>query len=179
MKTRILFFMAIFAGMFLLQGCEDDLLDVTESFTYETEMVVSSNDLTYSTSEIIDLAADVELINKYGDKIKNIEIEEVKYWLIAFNGSAEQKIVNATLEVADENGADPKTVATIADVLLQPLVNTPTDLTLNQDGINKLADLIENPPHKFKLAFTTTCNEVPLDFTVKFKFTIKMTANPL
>lgn len=179
MKTRILFFMTIFAGMFLLQGCEDDLLDVTESFTYEAEMVVSSDDLTYTTSEVIDLAADVELINQYGDKIKDIEIEELKYWLTVFNGTAEQKIVNATLVIADENGNDPKTIATVTDQLLQPLLNNQTDLTLNQEGVDRLADLIQNAPHKFKLTFATTSNEVPLDFTVKFKFTIKMTANPL
>ncbi|MBE0639669.1 MAG: hypothetical protein IH598_14215 [Bacteroidales bacterium] len=179
MKSKIFFLMTAFTGLFLLQGCEDDLLDVTESFTYETELVVSSNDLTYTASELIDLSADVDLINQYGDKIKDIEIEELKYWLTAFVGSAEQKIVNATVVIADENGNDPKTIASVTDQLLQPLLNNQTDLTLNQEGVDKLADLIQNPPHKFNLTFTTTSNEVPLDFTVKFKFTIKMTANPL
>jgi hypothetical protein len=179
MKAKILFLVAAVAGLFLLQSCDDDLLDVTESFTYETELVVLSQDLTYFVSEDIDLAADVELINKYGDKIKDIEIEEVKYWLSAFNGSAEQKIVEATFVIADENGSDPKTIATVTDQLLQPLLNNQTDLTLNQEGIDKLANLIQEPPHKFKLIFNTLANEIPLDFTVKVKFTVKMTANPL
>jgi len=179
MKTSILFLMAAIAGLFLLQSCDDDLLNVTESFTYETELVVSSQDLTYFVSEDIDLASDVELINKYGDKIKDIEIEEVKYWLTALIDVAEQKIVEATFVIAEANGNDPKTIATVTDQLLQPLLNNQTDLTLNQEGVDKLANLIQQSPHKFKLIFNTLSNEIPLDFTVKVKFTIKMTANPL
>lgn len=179
MKSRIFFLMALIAGLFVFQSCDEDLLDVTESFTYETELVVLSNDLTYSITQDIDLAADVDLINQYGDKIKDIEIKEVKYWLTIFDGSEEQKIIEATVVIAEENGNNPTTIATIQNQLLQPLLNTETDLALNQAGVDKLSDLIENPPHKFRLIFNTTCNEVPLNFTVKLKFTIEMTANPL
>lgn len=167
------------AALFLVYGCEDDLLDITEEFEYETEMVVFSNDMTYTISQNIDLADSVDLINEYGDKIKDIEIVEVKYWLIAHEGSEEQLLTEATLTVADQGLADQKTIATIEDQLLHVLVGNQTNLDVNQEGIDKLADLIENPPHKFNLTFTTAANEAPLDFTIKFYFKIKMTANPL
>lgn len=167
------------AALFLVYGCEDDLLDITEEFEYETEMVVFSNDTTYTISQNIDLADSVDLINEYGDKIKDIEIVEVKYWLIAHEGSEEQLLTEATLTVADQGLADQKTIATIEDQLLHVLVGNQTNLDVNQEGIDKLADLIENPPHKFNLTFTTAANEAPLDFTIKFYFKIKMTANPL
>ena len=70
-------------------------------------------------------------------------------------------------------------ITTVKDQLLQPLVNTPTKLDINQEGIDKMASLIENSPHQFKLSFTSTVNETPLNFTLKFSFNIKMTANPL
>lgn len=167
------------AALFLVYGCEDDLLDITEEFEYETEMVVFSNDTTYTISQNIDLADSVDLINEYGDKIKDIEIVEVKYWLIAHEGSEEQLLTEATLTVADQGLADQKTIATIEDQLMHLLVDNQTNLDVNQEGIDKLADLIENPPHKFNLTFTTAANEAPLDFTIKFYFKIKMTANPL
>lgn len=179
MKSKIVVLMMAVAALFLVYGCEDDLLDITEEFEYETEMVVFSNDMTYTISQNIDLADSVDLINEYGDKIKDIEIVEVKYWLTAHQGSEEQLITEATLKVADQGLTNQKTIATIEDQLLHVLVGNQTNLDVNQEGIDKLADLIENPPHKFNLTFTSAANEAPLDFTIKFWFKIKMTANPL
>lgn len=178
MKTKFALFTLLLAGILLFTRCED-ALDVTESFTYETEFVVSSDNATYSNTQLIDMASEVDLIAEYGDKIKDIQIEEVKYWLTAFNGSETQKIVVSTLNVADENGADPVNIATVQDQLLQPLLNTPTPLTVNAAGVDKLANLIQNSPYKFQLSFNNEANAAPLNFTVKFSFTIKMTANPL
>ncbi|HPR56890.1 MAG TPA: hypothetical protein PK915_00795 [Bacteroidales bacterium] len=179
MKTKFLLMFAALFGVFLFNSCDEDLLDITETFTYETEMVILSDDLTFSKTEDVDMTASEDLIEKYGEKIKDIEIEEVTYWLTAFNGSEEQKIIESSLVVADENGADPKNIVTINDVLLQPLMNNETELTVNVEGIDRLSSLMETPPHKLQLIFNTTTNEAPLDFTVKFKFKVKMTANPL
>ena len=178
MKTKIALFTLLIAGLFLFTRCED-ALDVTESFTYEAEFVVSSENATFSTTQVIDMASEEDLIAQYGDKIKDIEIEEVKYWLTAFTGTETQKMNVATLVVADENGADPATIATVQDQLLQPLLNTPTPLTVNQAGVDKLANLIQNSPYKFQLTFNSEANEAPLNFTMKVSFTIKLTANPL
>ncbi|HPX34708.1 MAG TPA: hypothetical protein PK345_06550 [Bacteroidales bacterium] len=177
MKTKILFLIIAFSGMLFLSGCEDTL-DVTENFIYELEVKVFSEDHTFSHAVLVDMKNEQDLIKKYGDKIKNIQIEEVKYWLTEFDGSETQQIVQATLSVLNEND-DVTVITTVKDQLLQPLVNTPTKLDINQEGIDKMASLIENSPHQFKLSFTSTVNETPLNFTLKFSFNIKMTANPL
>lgn len=178
MKTKIAFYTLLLTGLFLFTRCED-VLDITESFTYEAEFVVTSQSTTYSNTQVIDISSEVDLIAQYGDKIKDIQIEEVKYWLTAFNGTETQKMNLTTLNVANEDGTDPVNIATVQDQLLQPLLNTPTQLTVNQAGVDKLANLIQNSPYKFQLNFSSEANEAPLDFTVKFSFTIKMTANPL
>jgi hypothetical protein len=93
---------------------------------------------------------------------------------------AKRKINHSNRRVEKTIYAEDVTViTTVKDQLLQPLVNTPTKLDINQEGIDKMASLIENSPHQFKLSFTSTVNETPLNFTLKFSFNIKMTANPL
>jgi hypothetical protein len=179
MKLKVLFLAMAVAALFVLYSCEDDLLDVTEEFEYSIEMVVSSDDSTYTASELVDLAENEELIEKYGDKIKDITVLEVKYWLTKHVGPDEQKITEATLKVANEDLTDQKTIATIEDKILKDLVDNETVLEINQEGLDKMATLIENPPHKFNLSFNSTADEAPLDFTVKFWFRIEMVANPL
>jgi hypothetical protein len=102
MKTKILFLIIAFSGMLFLSGCEDTL-DVTENFIYELEVKVFSEDHTFSHAVLVDMKNEQDLIKKYGDKIKDIQIEEVKYWLTEFDGSETQQIVQATLSVLNEN----------------------------------------------------------------------------
>jgi hypothetical protein len=179
MKAKMFLLLMAAATLFMVYSCEDDLLDITETFEYEAEMVILTDQTTYTITQDIDLADSVDLINEYSDKIKNIEIEEVTYWITAFNGTEEQVLTEATLIVANLSGDDPKVIAAIEDKMLMDLVDTPTDLEVNQEGVDRLAALIETPPHSFKLTFTSEANEGPMDFTAHFKFKFKMTANPL
>lgn len=179
MKSKLFLLLMAAATLFMVYSCEDDLLDITETFEYEAEMVILTDQTTYTIMQDIDLADSVELINEYGDKIKDIEIEEVTYWITAFNGTGEQILTEATLMVANLGGDDPKVIAALEDKVLMDLVDTPTDLEVNDEGVDRLAMLIEQPPHSFKLTFTSEANEGPLDFTAHFKFKFKMTANPL
>lgn len=180
MKTRLISFLIALTGVLFLQSCEDDLLDFTKTFDYEYEVtVLTTTDTTFSQVTVVDLAAQEELITTYGDKIKTIEVQEVKYWLTAFNGDDDQAIIESSLKVANEDGTDQKTITTVQDQDLKPLLNSETDLEVFQEGVDKMAGLIKEPPHKLQLSYNTSCNKAPLNFTVKFKFTIKMVANPL
>jgi hypothetical protein len=179
MKTRT--FISIFAvlGLFLLNSCEDDLLDINESFYYEQEIQVFTTDSVMNSTVVVNMADYEDLIDEYGDKIKDIEISDVKYWLTQFEGDADQEIIISNVMVADADGSDPILIAEIANQNLSALLDTQTELPVNQAGLDKMSDLIQNPPHMFQLIYDTQCNKAPLNFTVKFQFNIALTANPL
>jgi hypothetical protein len=179
MKTKLFVLFIAVAGIFMLQSCEDTLLDFNQTLTYTYEVPVISVDSVFSITEVIDLASQDSVINEYGNLIKEINIQEVKYWLTAFEGDDDQTIIEATLKVADENGAGTQTITTISNQNLKALLNTPTVLAVNQDAINSMQELIKNAPHKFQLSFNNSCNKKPLHFTVKFEFTYELVANPL
>ncbi len=180
MKSRFFVLCIAVAGFFMLQSCEDSLLDVNQTFTYANEFHVQTTvDSSFSISEVVDLASQDSIIAEYGNKIKEIKVTQVKYWLTTFEGSDNQKIKEATLKVADQNGGGMLTMATITDQNLKALLNTPTALTVNQDAISSLQELIKNSPHKFMLNFNNSCNADSLNFTMNFEFTIEMVANPL
>ena len=171
-------FIAIF-GLFLLNSCDEDLFDITETFTFEHEFVVFEQDDSFQEFISINLSQKETLIEQYGSKIKKIEIQEVKYHLKAHNGSQEQKLVNLSLKSANADGSDPRNIVELQDVVLSGLLNNPTVLNVNAQGIQKLNNLIETPPHTFGLFMEAQVDETPADFTVVFTFRTRMTANPL
>ncbi len=179
MRTRILFSLFAIAGLFLLNSCEDDLLDITEDFYYEQEIQVYTTDSSMTSVVVVDMAAYSDLIEQYGDKIKNIEVSDVKYWLTFFEGDDDQEIIMSNLKVANEDGSDAVIIAEIANQNLLALVDTETELPVSEAGLDKMADLIEVPPHIFQLIYETECNKAPLNFKIKFRFKITLTANPL
>jgi hypothetical protein len=179
MKTRILFSLFAFFGLFLLNSCEDDLLDITESFYYEQEIQVFTADSVMNSTVVVDMADYEDLIDQYGDKIKDIELSDVKYWLTQFDGADDQEIIISNLKIANEDGSDPVLIAEIANQNLLALVDAETELPVNQAGLDKMADLIKNSPHIFQLSYDTQCNKSPLNFTIKFQFKVALTANPL
>jgi hypothetical protein len=178
MKTRIFSVLAI-ALLFAFSSCEDDLLDITEEFSYESEILVFTTDTVASAIEIVDMTESSTIIDEYQDKIKTIEITDVEYWITFHEGSDEQSIIEASLNIGNETGGDQQLIAEITNKNLKELLDVPTQLEVQQAGLDKMSDLIKNDPHKFSINYNTACNEGPLNFRVKFKFTIKMVANPL
>ena len=181
MKNRIFISFLAIASIFALNSCEEDLLDITEDFYYEYEISVLTvaPDSIFSAIDTINLAADEELIAKYGDKIKDIEISEVKYWLTFFDGEDDQEIIEASLKVANADGSDETLIAEILNQNLQALLDTSTELPVQKAGLDKMADLILASPHVFRLSYNTTCNKAPLNFKIKFQFKVSLTANPV
>ena len=179
MKSYLTFSLTAVLGLFLLSSCDKDIFDITETFTFEHEFVVFENDDSFQEFVSINMSQKETLIEQYGSKIKKIDIEEVKYHLRAHNGSSEQKLVNFTLKSANPDGSDAITIVQLQDVVLSDLLNNPTVLNVNSQGIQKLNNLIEKSPHTFGLKLEAEIDETPADFTVVFSFKTKMTANPL
>jgi hypothetical protein len=174
----------IFLSLFILlllsinTGCTK-LLDITKDLELEIELVANSTTADFYDDDAFDAAEYSSVIADYGDKITKIEITEVTVWLTSFNGPTGQKIVSETLSVADETGAGEEIIGTVADQDLLSLLNNPIPLTLNQAGIDRFAELIKNDPHKALVKNFGTASSAPIDFVAKFKFKVKMTANPL
>ena len=176
---KISFILLAVLGLLLMNSCDEDLLDVEQTFEFEEEFVVLTNENTFEGSELFDLAAEVDLIDEYGNKIKDVIIEEASFWLKEFNGSDEQKMLGGSLFVSNPDGSSKTLIIEMGEYVLHELVNNPANLNLNTAGVNKLGDLAANPPHRFMLHYDAEVNEAPLDFTIVFKFKAKMVANPL
>jgi len=172
-------FLSLLAIVFITinNGCSK--LDINKDIDLDVEFVADSPDAEFNMLKLFDVDSASSEMADYSDKIMKIEITDATVWLTAFNGPAGQKINTATLSVADENGAGEEIIGTIADQDLLSLLNNPIPLTLNQAGVDRFADLIKNSPHKALIKFLGSVNEPPVDFTAKFKFKVKMTANPL
>jgi hypothetical protein len=178
MKPTLLMMFAAIALLWL-QSCESDVLDISETFTYENEFTIYTTDTVSTIVQTVDMAEKSSIISEYGNKIKSIEITDVTYWLTMHQGADDQKIVEAHLQVSDLSDEGMTTIAALSNVNLSQLVDNPENLSVDQAGLDRMEELIKNSPHSFKLTYTNACNEAPLDFTVKFIFKIKMTANPL
>jgi hypothetical protein len=169
----------ILSSFLFFQSCDEDLFDVTENFTFQHEFVIYADEDSFTDTSLVNLGEENSLIQQYGSKIKQIEVQSIKYWLIAHNGSDEQKLNTITLRVANTDGSDAKDIVMLENIALHQLLNNPTDVTIEQDGRSKLEDLVEVPPHSFQYSVEASINEVPADFTLVFEVTAKMTANPL
>ncbi|MDD5508654.1 MAG: hypothetical protein PHD25_10085 [Bacteroidales bacterium] len=177
MKRNIILLTAslIFISIYFY-ACE--LLDVEKEFWLEHTFIVKGNNATFDEDYLLDAAAESDVIEEYADLIKTIEILEVTYQVTYQNGPASQQINTATLTVSDASGGGPVTIGTVTNQNLSSLVGTVKNLPFNQAGVDRAADLIKNPPHSFLLNLAGRANETPLDFGVKFRFKVKMVANP-
>jgi len=159
-------------------SCED-LLDVTESFDYQHDFVINTNTTEYNNTSVVILSEEESLIEDYGDKIKNIEVEQIMFWVKSHQGTNDQALTEGTFSVARADGSDKSVIAYYENLNISDLVNNPMELDLNSDGINLLENLMETSPFSLTLSLDGSVNEAPLDFTVTVEITAKMTANPL
>ncbi|TVR41991.1 MAG: hypothetical protein EA394_04775 [Bacteroidia bacterium] len=159
-------------------GCSD-LLDVEEDFSFSQTFAVNTEMSSFEDTQVFNLSEAVDIIDEYGSKIKEIRIHRVEYYLIAFEGTDEQRFEGGSLSVSDPNGANETIIITFEEHLLHELLNTPTEATPNNDGIQLLQNLAKDPPHTFSLHADATFNHGPLNFSIKFDFFGTMIANPL
>ena len=164
---------------FSMLSCKS-LLDVKRSFSFSQEFTISEDHiLSFSEFEVVDMTVAESLIGEYGSKIKDIEIEEIKYWLKAHQGPGGQTVTNFVLDVARADGSNATNIVTLSNVALAGLLNNPTVAAVNPTGVALASELIKNAPHKLKFLTSGNVNEGPISFTVVVELKIKMTANPL
>lgn len=178
MKKITILLVAVF-GLFIINACDEDLLDVTESIEFSEEFVVDTDVASYADSQLIDLAEGVKLIDDYGNKIKEVVITKASFWLKDLTEVEGQKLESGSLFVSNPDGSGKTALILLGEYVLANLVDNPTALSLEQAGTDKLDELASNPPHRFMLHYEANFNEAPLDFTVVFDFEAKMVANPL
>jgi hypothetical protein len=178
MKRTTMSLLSVAIALVLFSGCKD-LLDVEKDFIFEKEIVVKGNPLTFMSENFVDLTEDNDLVDEYGDKIKEMDIEQVRYWVKSHNGTATQALTTGTLKVANADNTDPQTIVSLQQIVFSTLIQNPQVLQMNPAGVNKLNKKIKEPPHTFTLFLDGTLNEGPADFVVVFEFSGRMTANPL
>lgn len=180
MKSRFIILLSI-AVMFAFQSCDENLLDITEEFYYENEMTIFTTDSVMMITEVVDMTDESSIIEDYKDKIQTVEITQVKYWITVHEGDDDQEIIESTLKVAAADGSGEELIATIENQVLSTIIgeDNAQELTVQQVGVDQMANLIKNEPYTFQLIFNNACNKAPLNFTIKFQFKVKMVANPL
>jgi hypothetical protein len=156
-----------------------DVLDVNRDFSFSHEVDIIGDESTYFSSDLVDLKDEVDVIDEYGDNIKEIDIQRIDVSIVRHNGPADQNITQARIEIADADGTGPVEISVLEQVNISALINAPQALELNEDGLSKLNRLIKNSPHDLRLVLVGEINEVPADFTIKFDFEGNMVANPL
>ncbi len=179
MKIQRLYVLLLVCGSIVFSTSCRELLDVEETITFYHSFVVSTEQETFSHADLFDLAANVAVIEEYGSKIREVNIHTVEYWLTAFIGSAQQAFEGGSLSVSNTDGSNVTLITSIGQQNLQALLNNETTLDVNTAGINLLGSLAEEPPHRFMLHYDGSVNEGPSLFTIIFKFTGVMVANPL
>jgi len=175
MKNLIVFFALLGLPLF---SCSD-VLDVERDFAFSHELIVSGDESTYFSSDLIDLKEEVDVIEEYGDNIKEIDIKRIDLSVVRHDGPADQQITQARIEIADTDGSGPVEISSLDPISISALMDAPQALELNEEGLSKLNNLIKNAPHSIRLVLVGEIDEAPADFTVKFDFEGRMVANPL
>lgn len=178
-KYRIALF-TVFA-LFFFAACDEDLLDVEESFSFTVEVDVITDESQFSATEVINLSDDVSLIDRYGNLIKEVSLDHIFVEITDYDGDIDVTLITGSLSVMNVDGSSPQLITNLGGLNLQDLVNNPTELELNAAGVEFLGELAKTPPHSFMLEYDVELDEedVPIMFTVEFEFTATMVANPL
>jgi hypothetical protein len=177
MKKSIFLSLILILALTINIGCE--ALDVEKEITFDIEFAAYSDAAAFSATELLAADSLSDVIAEYDKLIKDIELLEVSFQITAVGDSCEATKINiSVLSVADENGGGSEVIANIEnqDIAALPI---PIPLPLNQAGIDRFEQLIKNSPHRALISNNGTADGAPVDFTVKFFFKIKMTANPL
>lgn len=169
----------VFVVSFTFFSSCEGWLDVTEPFDYQHDFIIDTGTTEYNNASVVVLTDEEPLIDDYGDKIKNVEVEHVKFWVTSHQGSNEQALTGGTFSVARADGSDQSVIAYYENLNIRDLLSNPMELDLNSDGVALLEQLMETSPFSLTLSLDGSVNEAPLDFTVRVEIRAKMTANPL
>ena len=176
MKNGIFLSFFIFMFFTLHTGCKNQ--DVIKEFDLEVEFVAFSTSADFNDTIYFDASAASSEINTYSNSMTKIEIKDVTATINAFNGPSGQTIVSSMLMVEDQYGLGQVVISTINDLNISAMPEE-VPVPLSQIGSERFAELIKKSPHKSILMLSGSTDSEPVDFKIKFKFQVKMTANPL
>lgn len=168
----------VIAGLVVLTtSCDDDDI-LTQDFnvTLSKEFVVNSSDTNLLVFDTLDASAESDVITRYGDHIQDLTLQKVTYEVTAHTGPADQKLIAAFLDVAERNGQNRTNLSSVSNVNLASALNSETQLYLEQAGIDLAKTNLKSDPWSIAVFFTGVTNTAPIDFTVKFRFYIKIKA---
>lgn len=180
-RVAIMAFLAVFFFASCDEDLIDDLFDVEESFSFSIELPVIADESEYSVAHVFNLSEEVDLINEYGNLIKSVNLDQVYFHIVEFEGDIDITVDAGSLYVLEVDGSNKQLITHLGQLNLSELVDNPTELELNEAGVNLLGELAKNPPHSFMLEYELQLEEedVPVIFTAEFEFTATMVANPL
>jgi hypothetical protein len=168
--NKVLLILAVLSTFIL--SCtlsKDFVLKIDKTFN------VNYSGTAYTAVEDVDAAEYSSDFKKYSGDLKSVDVLKGTYEIIAFTGSATQKINAADLKVGSTDGSTAVELASVANVLLSTALNHETSLSLQSAGKNRLETQILNDPHIARLYFSGTANENPVVFSIKFRFEVKVT----
>lgn len=163
--------------MLVISSCA--LFDVKKEFEIEVPFSPYDGDPNLYTTYLLDAQDASSVIADYNDVIKSIEIIEASFLVTSFTATDGLIITQANLYVADENGANQQLLAQEFMQKPQDNMTTPTVINLEQAGLDRLEDLLMNPPNRVLFTITGTGSTSPIDFDLKIILKVKLTANPL
>lgn len=174
--------LSMLIGSVFVGGC--DLLDKADDVTFDATFslpnpFVIDEDLDepenpYLFSEIVDATTDTE-VAKYAGKIKSIKVNRITYRIYDFVADGAVTLTSGSFSI----GAFGETPVAVANETNLSLGNTSeTDLDFNQEGLNKISDiLLDNL--EAQVSGTATISDSPVEFKVAVKFYATITANAL
>jgi hypothetical protein len=160
----------IFLSFMTFYSC--DLLEITRDYTYEIELTVNGTQTDFSTTRILDATSDSSEFDQYDHMIESAEITRIEYTVTYFNGTDDQIIRNAALDIADTDGSDRETLCTLEDVSIRALSDSVMELPVSYGGMDRFKAMIDEEYYMALVYFNGETNETPVDFKIKFILTV-------
>ncbi len=183
MKKSRIAILVIFATFFIASCDEllDNLLDVEQSFSFTIELPVNAEDSEFIASEVFNLSDEVDLIDEYGDLIKEVNVDHIYFRILEYEGDIDVTVDGGVLYVMEADGSNSKLITSLGEINLMDLIEDSLELELNEEGVNLLGELATNPPHAFMLHYELQLDEadLPVIFVAEFEFGATMVASPL
>ncbi len=176
MKIKIVSIIVLTLIVLGFSTCKQDEI-LSQDFDvvlYQDITVNNPNDSIFTGAQLLDAAAQSSDFDKYKDHIEDISLTKITYFLTAFNGPADQQLLNGAIDIADTSGINRINLTSMTNAGLASLLNNETELTLNQPAVTWLNNRVKYTPHAIKVYFSGNVNKKPLDFTIKIRYYLKM-----
>jgi len=156
-----------------------DQPEISENITLTVDFIIDDDSTTFDNTVLLNAFDESHVLRDYGNHITGIEIRNMVYYMTFFTGPGGQQINTGSFEVAGHDGSGAALIGAISNENLQNLLYQQKELNLQQEGISRLEELIQNNPHEFRLRLSGKSNLVPNDYTLTLEIELRMFALPL